>query len=135
MQRVTQIGLDAHRKFSKVTARDEDNRIVWRQRLEHGNRHKLRDQLRSWPPGTPVILEGTFGWGWLCNEMEAVGLEPHLASSRKVAGWRDVRGMAKSDRTDADLLSELWSEKSRWWEVWLAPRRFATSGNGCANPS
>ena len=83
MQRVAQIGLDAHRKFSKVTARGEDNRIVWRERLEHGNRQHLRERLRSWPEGTPVILEGTFGWGWLCNELEAVALKPHLASSRK----------------------------------------------------
>ena len=119
---VAQIGLDSHRKFSSVTARGEDNRIVWRQRLEHWNRDEVRERLQSWPVGTPVILEGTFGWGWLADELTAAGLDPHLASSRKVAGWREVRGIAKSNRTDADLLSELWSEKSRWWEVWLAPR-------------
>jgi transposase len=120
-RKVTQIGCDVHRKFSTVTARDQENRIVWRERLNHTDRAGLRTQLRRWPKGTPVIVEGTFGWGWLSDEMAAAGLDPHLASSRKVAGWRDVRGMAKSDRTDADLLSELWSEKSRWWEVWLAP--------------
>ena len=119
--KVTQIGCDVHRKFSIATARDGENRIVWRERLEHADRAELREHLRRWPKGAPVILEGTFGWGWLSDEMAAAGLDPHLASSRKVAGWRDVRGMAKSDRTDADLLSELWSEKSRWWEVWLAP--------------
>ncbi len=101
--RVTQMGLDAHRKFSNVTGRDEDGRIVCRQRLEHGDRRILRDKLALWPKGTPVVLEGTFGWGWLCDEMEEVDLDPHLASSRKVAGWRNVRGIAKSNRTDADL--------------------------------
>lgn len=121
LRKVTQIGCDVHRKFSIATARDGENRIVWRERLEHTDRAELREHLRRWPKGTPVILEGTFGWGWLSDEVTAAGLDPHLASSRKVAGWRDVRGMAKSDRTDADLLSELWSEKSRWWEVWLAP--------------
>jgi transposase len=68
-----------------------------------------------------VVLEGTFGWGWLSDELSAAGLEPHLASSKKVAAWRDARGLAKSNRTDADLLSELWSQQPRWWEVWLAP--------------
>lgn len=120
--KVTGMGLDAHRRFSKVTGRDEDGRIVARQRLQHGDREVLRKQLAAWPAGTPVVLEGTFGWGWLCDELEAAGLEPHLACSRKVAGWRAVRGIAKSDRTDADLLSELWAEKSQWWEVWLAPQ-------------
>ena len=38
-----------------------------------------------------------------------------------MAAWREARGIAKSNRTDADLLSELLSEKEPWWEVWLAP--------------
>jgi transposase len=120
--KVTQIGVDTHRKFSKVTARDAAGKVVWRQRLEHADRSGLREQLRTWPEGTPVMLEATFGWSWLSDELEEAGLEPHLASSRKVAAWREARGMAKSNRTDADLLSELWTQQPRWWEVWLAPR-------------
>lgn len=118
---VAQVGCDCHRLFSKLTARDEDDRIVWRQRLEHGDRIKLHEQLSSLPKGTPVILEGTFGWGWLSDEMLAADLDPHLASSTKIAAWRKARGLAKSDRLDADLLSELWTQQPRWWEVWLAP--------------
>jgi len=119
--KVAQMGLDTHRTFSKVTARDAQGKVLWRQRLEHTDRSALRRRLREWPPGTPVILEGTFGWGWLSDELQAAGLEPHLASSRKVAAWREARGLAKSNRTDADLLSELWSQQPHWWEVWLAP--------------
>jgi transposase len=81
----------------------------------------MREHLRTWRDGTPVVLEATFGWGWLADELLAAGLDPHLASSRKVAGWRRARGKAKSNRTDADLLSELWDQQPRWWEVWLAP--------------
>jgi transposase len=77
-----------------------------------------------------VILEATFGWGWLSDELHLLNMQPHLASSRKVAAWREGRGIAKSNKTDADLLSELWNEKpifkrgvmKNWWEVWLAPR-------------
>jgi transposase len=115
------MGLDIHRKFSKVTARDGQGKIVWRQRLEHADRPRMRAQLAGWPNGAPVVLEGTFGWGWMSDELTAAGLDPHLASSGKVAAWRRARGMAKSNRKDADLLSELWSERGRWWEVWLAP--------------
>lgn len=119
--KVTQIGCDVHRKFSIATGRDGDNRIVWRERLEHTDRAELGEHLRRWPEGTPVVLEGTFGWGWLSDQMAAAGLDPHLASSRKVAAWRDARGIAKANRTDSDLLSELWSQRPHWWEVWLAP--------------
>jgi transposase len=58
----------------------------------------------------------------MSEELEQAGLKPCLASSRKVAGWRNARGMAKSNRTDADLLSELWRQTDRWWQVWLAPQ-------------
>ena len=61
--KVSQIGLDSHKKFSKVTARDAKGKIVWRQRLEHADRRQLRTRLETWPPGVPVVLEGTCGWG------------------------------------------------------------------------
>jgi len=69
-----------------------------------------------------VILEATFGWGWISDEFATAGLEPHLASSTKVAGWRKALGLAKSDRVDSDLLTELpMAPNQRWWEVWTAP--------------
>lgn len=118
---VSRIGLDCHRTFSVATARDAQCRVVWRQRLQHADRVGLRAKLSKWPAGTPVVLEGTFGWGWMCDELTACRLEPHLANSRKTAAWRETRGMAKTNKIDADLLSELWGEQTRWWEVWLAP--------------
>ena len=120
-QKVSYMGMDCHKNFSRATARDEGGRIVFRQRVEHGPRAEFRAAVAQWPAGTPVVLEGTFGWGWIADELKAAGHEPHLASSRKVAGWRKARGLAKSNRIDADLLSELWGERERWWEVWLAP--------------
>lgn len=118
---VARIGMDIHRSFSKVTARDAQQRVVWRQRLDHRDRAALRDQLTRWPAQTPVVLEGSFGWSWLADELARVGLAPRLASSRKVAAWRDLHGLAKCDRTDADLLSLLGFEPPRLWEVWLPP--------------
>ncbi len=40
--RVTQMGLDAHRKFSNLTGRDGDGRIVCRRPLDHRDRRILR---------------------------------------------------------------------------------------------
>lgn len=122
IRNVSHVGLDVHRNFSLAAGRDASGKIVWRQRLEHEDRDGLRKRMQSWPKGTPVILEGTFGWGWMSDELSAAGLDPHLASSGKVAGWRKTRGLAKSNKIDADLLSELWDQKDRWWEVWLAPQ-------------
>lgn len=119
--RIARIGMDIHRTFSTVTARDAQERIVWRQQLDHRDRPQLRRRLADWPAHTPVVLEGSFGWSWLADELRQAGLTPRLASSRKVAAWRDLHGLAKSNRTDADLLSRLAVEPAELWEVWLPP--------------
>ncbi len=97
------VGLDVHRRFSTVTGRNAEAKIAWRQRLEHNDRDGFRKRLEDWPQGIPVILESSFGWEWMCEELEQAGLEPCLASSRKVAAWRNARGLAKCHRTDADV--------------------------------
>lgn len=119
---VTQMGLDCHRNFSQLTGREgQSGKIVFRRRLEHADRAELRRQLRQLPR-VPVVLEASFGWGWISDELWDAGQQPHLASTGKVAAWRKARGIAKSNRTDSDLLSELWSQQPRWWQVWLAPQ-------------
>ena len=50
--KVTQIGMDLHKSFSRATARDVDNGVVWRQRLDHTDRVALRQSLASWPAAT-----------------------------------------------------------------------------------
>src|SRR5258708_28810053 len=82
------VGLDCHRNFSLASARDESGRIAWRKRLEHADRLTLRKELSSWPAGTPGVLEGTFGWGSMSDELKLAKLDPHLSSGRKVAAWR-----------------------------------------------
>ena len=132
LQKVSHIGCDLHKKFTIPTARDARNRLVWRQRLEHADRPRLRAQLGTWPKGTPVIFEAGFGWGWFADEVQAARLEPHLAGSRKVAAWREARGLAKSNRLDADLISELWGASSRaGGKCGRRRRRCGTSGNCC----
>lgn len=121
IESVVVVGWDSHRAFSSVALRGAQGKVIERRRIEHSDRRALRATLASWPAGTPVVLEGTFGWSWISDELRAAGHQPQLASSRKLAAWRTARGLAKSNRLDADLLSELPSEKQRWWEVWLPP--------------
>ena len=92
-EKVAHVGLDHHKNFGRVTARDAQGRIVERQRLEYRDRASLREQMKAWPPGTPVVLEGSFGWSWICDELESAGHDPHLSSTRKLAKWREARGV------------------------------------------
>ncbi len=119
--KIAAVGWDAHRRFSQVTMRDADAKIVGRQRIEHADRSGFREILSRWPAEVPVVIEATFGWGWIVNELIEVGLEPRLASTNKMSAWRKARGLPKSNRLDADLLSEVPFEKTEWWRVWVPP--------------
>jgi transposase len=114
-------GMDVHYKFSMVTFRDEAGAVVRRERLEHAERDRLRERLGRWPKGVPIVLEASFGWGWLSDLLEEAGLEPHLSNCYKLEQMRKARGWVKTNRKDADLVSLLPFETSTWWEVWRAP--------------
>jgi len=114
-------GMDVHYKFSSVTLRDAGGRVVVREKLDHRDRTALRAQVARWPRGTPLVLEASFGWGWLSDELRQAGLTPHLSNCYKVEQMRKARGQVKTNAKDADLLSLLPAESARWWEVWLAP--------------
>lgn len=116
---VKAIGMDVHYKFSRYSMRDADGKVVYRGRLDHPGRKQLREKLGQWPRGVPIVMEASFGHGWLADEMLALGLEPALANCFKVAKMREARGLAKNNKKDADSMSELPFESRPWWKVWL----------------
>jgi transposase len=109
----TALGWDLHRRFSKVSLVEQPNpqtpevvRVVRRARLEHDDRDGLRAWLAELPAGTPVALEGAFGWPWVADLLSELGLDPHLGHP---PGLRALAaGEAKSDRADADRLARFW---------------------------
>jgi len=115
-------GMDVHYKFSNVTFRDSAGNVVRRERLEHPQRDQLRARIGRWPKGMPVVLEASFGWGWLSDLMAQAGLDVHLSNCYKVEQMRKARGLVKTNKKDADLTSLLPLEATNWWEVWRAPQ-------------
>ena len=118
---VTQTGLDNHQKFGNLTARDAQKNVVTRMTLDYTNRRAMAKLLAQLPPGTPVIVESSFGWGWLCDELAGLNLSPRLASAAKVSDYRKLTSNAKTNKIDANALSDLPLHES-WWRVWLAPQ-------------
>jgi transposase len=113
--------MDVHYKFSNVTFRDKAGRVVRRERLKHPQRAELREHLNHWPKGVPVVLEASFGWGWLSDLLIEAGLEPQLSNCYKLEQMRKARGWVKTNKKDADMLSLLPFEATDWWQVWCAP--------------
>lgn len=114
-------GMDVHYKFSTVTFRDAQGEVVCREVLDHRNWPELVRRFSEWPRGVPIAMEGSFGWGWICDLMMQLGLSPQLANSLKVAGMRKARGEVKTNKKDAELVSLLPLEKGDWWKVWMPP--------------
>jgi len=120
-EKVASAGLDVHYKFSTVTMREAQGKVAVRERLDHVNRAALRRVLAQWPRNVPFVLEASFGWAWLAEEMQQAGLSVALSNCYKVEQMRKARGLPKTNRKDADLLSLLAFESSDWWRVWMPP--------------
>jgi len=118
---VRAIGMDVHYKFTTVTMRDSRGKVVRRERLDHRDRSSLREKLSAWPAEAPMVLEASFGWGWLADLMEELGLKPQLSNCYKLQQMRKARGWVKTNKKDADLLSLLPYEADGWWKVWMSP--------------
>jgi transposase len=114
--------MDVHYKFSSVTFRNEQAQIVRRERLDHPDREKLKERFRQWPRGVPIIMEASFGWGWLSDAMVEAGLTVELSNCFKVDQMRKARGSVKTNEKDADTVSLLPFETDNWWKVWRAPK-------------
>src|SRR5210317_2325763 len=114
-------GMDVHYKFSNVTFRNSSGKVIARQRLNHSDRKKLIKCIDLWPKGLPVVLEASFGWGWLSDLLIEAGLEPQLSNCYKLEQMRKARGWVKTNKKDADMLSLLPFETTDWWKVWRAP--------------
>jgi len=68
-----------------------------------------------------MVLEASFGWGWLSDLLEEAGQEVQLSNCYKVEQMRKARGWVKTNKKDADMVSLLPFETTAWWEVWRAP--------------
>jgi len=120
------LGWDVHRKFSKVSLQEMTAEgqihVSERARLEHYDRQAMRQWLGRVPAGTPVALEAAFGWPWIADLLEEVGLEPHLGHPPAIKVLAENE--AKSDRCDADRPAKF-QLRGILPEIYLAPPKNA----------
>jgi transposase len=104
------VGWDLHRKFSQLSLQQRNEsgevRVVERARLEHADRESMRRWLAKLPRGTPVAMEGAFGWPWVADLLTELGLDPHLGHPPAIKVL--AKNEAKADRCDADRLGRFW---------------------------
>ena len=110
MSTKTAVGWDIHRKFSQLSVVTQSEqgeiRVVKRMRLEHADRAAMREELAKLPPSTPVAMEGAFGWPWIADLLDELGLDPHLGHPPAIRVL--AKNEAKADRMDADRMGRFW---------------------------
>jgi transposase len=111
------VGMDVHRKRSQVAIVDEAG-DQQRNRNVANDPAKLVPILGALPPRTPVAFEAAYGWGWLVELLEELGLEPHLVHPSRCKAIASAR--LKNDKVDAATLAQL-LRADLLPEAWIAP--------------
>lgn len=112
------VGLDVHRRRTQVAVLDEVGHELFNRNVPN-DRARLSEVLVGCGPGTPVVFEAAYGWSWLAELLEDLGLEVHMAHPAACKAIAYAR--LKNDRVDARILAHL-LRTDLLGEAWIAPR-------------
>jgi len=99
-------GIDLHKKYAYITLMDQLGYIQHQGRFENSEK-KLVPFLQEKNTTVPLeaIIESTYGWYWLGEEMESAKIAYVLAHPKKV---HDLVKGRKTDKKDSQALADLY---------------------------
>ena len=99
-------GIDLHKKYAYVTLMDQLGYIQHKGRFEN-KENKLVPFLCETNKTVPVdaVIESTYGWYWLGEQLESAKIDYVLAHPKKV---HDLVKGRKTDKNDAKALADLY---------------------------
>jgi hypothetical protein len=115
-------GFDVHRAQITFDLVDHEGGEVRRGRIVPAT----REQLREWLSGVEtrrlvVAVEGTTGWRFVAEGLQAAGAQAMLAEPGETRALRGRKRRAKTDRADARWLREL-LERGELPRSWIPPQ-------------
>jgi len=114
-------GFDVHRNQITFDVLDTETGEVFRGEIRPATRVRLREWLRRFEGREAAIaLEATTGWRFVVEELQAAGVEAHLAEPADTRALRGPKRRARNDRHDARHLREL-LQSGRIPESWIPP--------------
>jgi transposase len=113
--------LDVHRSQITTKTLDLETGEVRYGRISPVTRESVQEWLSRFAPGeAEFALEGTTGWRFVVEEIQAAGLRAHLADPAETAARRGRKKRAKTDKADCDLQLELLLA-GRLPQSWIPP--------------
>ena len=119
-------GFDVHRAQITFDLVDHESGELRRGRIAPATREELRQWLAKVDAARLVVaVEGTTGWRFVAEEVEAAGGRVVLAEPGETRALRGPKRRAKTDRADARWLRELLErgELEPWDRGWCRRRR------------
>jgi transposase len=117
-QAMVYVGMDVHRRRTQVAIMKEDGTEIVNRNVAN-DPAELSPLVGTLEPGTPVVFEAAYGWGWLAELLDDWDLEPHLAHAKNCKAIASAR--LKNDKVDARTLAHL-LRSDLLPEAWIAPR-------------
>jgi len=111
------VGMDVHRKRTQVAVLGEDGTQLLNRNVPN-DPGELTAILGPLGRGTPAVFEAAYGWGWLVELCEDLGMQPHLAHPFRCKAIASAR--LKNDKVDARTLAHL-LRTDLLPEAWIAP--------------
>lgn len=111
------VGMDVHRKRTQVAVLDEGGNEVLNRRVPN-RADELMPMLGRLEAGTPVAFEAGYGWSWLADMFDDLGLDAHLVHPLECKAIASAR--LKNDRVDARTIAHL-LRADLLPEAWIAP--------------
>ena len=124
------VGLDVHRRRTQVAVMDEGGHELFNRNVPN-DPARLSEVLCGAEPGTPVVFEAAYGWSWLAELLQDMGMDVHLAHARSCKAIAYAR--LKNDRVDARTLAHL-LRTDLLPEAWIAPRPVKELPHGAPSP-
>ncbi len=112
------VGLDVHRKRTQVAILDGEGAELLNRNVQN-DPTEIAAILGSLDAGTSVAFEAAYGWGWLAELLEELGLDAHLANPGRCKAIASAR--LKNDKVDARMLAHL-LRADLLAEAWIAPK-------------
>lgn len=118
------VGVDFHKRFSRIVVLDDAGETLDRQTLYHDDRAGLVEYFQDKAGSAVVTVEAVRGWYWLYELLEELGVEMKLVHPRKVR--LIAESTVKTDTVDACTLAQL--ERTGFLpEAYIPPREVRDS--------
>ncbi len=98
------VGIDLHRRTSRIVTMDPAG-AVKSQRTVSSDRVSLEDAFSRIERPAEAVFEATWGWGWLADLLEEMGIPAHMAHPLQTRAISAAR--VKNDAIDARTLAHL----------------------------